>query len=164
MCGEVAHDFDYSLIFGGGHERGYRSGTLVVPYRRNGKVGRTCEERLENGEVERIAALRDELWHTLQQTISGLDLNGHSSQRLCSTLNFSVQQVEAQALMMALRDVALSSGSACSSASLEPSYVLRAMGIEADRAHASIRVGIGRFTTAEEIATAAIRFKKQSTN
>jgi len=146
------------LIVGGGHERGLRSGTLPVPLIAGmGKAAQLARAALTNGEVERIQGLREQLWKGLQSQIDGLVLNGHKHQRLASTLNFSVERVEAQALMMGLRDLAVSSGSACSSATLEPSYVLRAMGISAQRSHASIRIGIGRFSTADEITYAIER-------
>ncbi len=136
---------------GGGHERGYRSGTLNVP----GIVGfgkAAALARVErDGEAARILALRERLREGL---LAGLDLvtvNGSLEHRLPGNLNVSFAYVEGEALMMAIKDVAVSSGSACTSASLEPSYVLRAMGVSDDLAHSSIRFGLGRFTTAEEI-------------
>jgi cysteine desulfurase len=136
---------------GGGHERGFRSGTLNVP----GIVGfgKAAELALaeRDAEAPRMLALREKLRTGL---LSGLDLltvNGSLEYRLPGNLNVSFAYVEGEALMMAIKDVAVSSGSACTSASLEPSYVLRAMGIADDLAHSSIRFGIGRFTTAEEI-------------
>jgi len=136
---------------GGGHERGYRSGTLNVP----GIVGfgkAAALARAErDAEAARILALRERLRAGL---LTGLDLvtvNGSPEHRLPGNLNVSFAYVEGEALMMAIKDVAVSSGSACTSASLEPSYVLRAMGVTDDLAHSSIRFGLGRFTTAEEI-------------
>ena len=136
---------------GGGHERGYRSGTLNVP----GIVGfgkAAALARAErDAEAARILALRERLRAGL---LTGLDLvtvNGSLEHRLPGNLNVSFAYVEGEALMMAIKDVAVSSGSACTSASLEPSYVLRAMGVTDDLAHSSIRFGLGRFTTAEEI-------------
>jgi cysteine desulfurase len=136
---------------GGGHERGYRSGTLNVP----GIVGfgKAASISLAERDVEatRILALRERLREGL---LAGLDLvtvNGSLAHRLPGNLNVSFAYVEGEALMMAIKDVAVSSGSACTSASLEPSYVLRAMGVTDDLAHSSIRFGLGRFTTAEEI-------------
>ena len=136
---------------GGGHERGFRSGTLNVP----GIVGfgKAAElARLEGAaEAERVLALRERLRKGL---LAGLDLvtvNGSLAHRVAGNLNVSFAYVEGEALMMAIKDVAVSSGSACTSASLEPSYVLRAMGISEDLAHSSIRFGLGRFTTAEEV-------------
>lgn len=148
------------LFWGGGHERGVRPGTLPVPLIAGmGKAAQLAKNALTNGEIERITSLRDILWQRLSQEIEGIQLNGDPTQRLCSTLNLSIERVEAQALMMSLRDIALSSGSACSSASLEPSYVLRAMGCSDQRAHASIRIGVGRFTTEDEIHYAADRIR-----
>jgi cysteine desulfurase len=136
---------------GGGHERGFRSGTLNVP----GIVGfgKAAElARLEGAaEAERVLTLRERLRKGL---VAGLDLvtvNGSLAHRVAGNLNVSFAYVEGEALMMAIKDVAVSSGSACTSASLEPSYVLRAMGISEDLAHSSIRFGLGRFTTAEEV-------------
>jgi len=108
-------------------------------------------QALANGEVDRLRELRDRLWLGLQEKVENISLNGDLVHRLPNNLNVSFAQVEAEALMMALRDIAVSSGSACTSASLEPSYVLRAMGVDPELAHASIRFGVGRFNTAEEI-------------
>jgi cysteine desulfurase len=137
-------------IDGGGHERGYRSGTLNVP----GIVGfgKACElARLEMAEeAGRVLALRERL----REGIAGIErvtVNGSLEHRLPGNLNVSFAYVEGEALMMAVKDVAVSSGSACTSASLEPSYVLRAMGVPDDLAHSSIRFGLGRFTTADEV-------------
>jgi cysteine desulfurase len=136
---------------GGGHERGFRSGTLNVP----GIVGfgKAAElARLEReAEAARVLALRERLRKGI---LAGLDLvsvNGSLEHRLPGNLNVSFAYVEGEALMMAVKDVAVSSGSACTSASLEPSYVLRAMGVSEDLAHSSIRFGLGRFTTEEEV-------------
>lgn len=136
---------------GGGHERGFRSGTLNVP----GIVGFGKAAALalaeRDAEAARVLALRERLRRGL---LAGLDLvtvNGSLEHRLPGNLNASFAYVEGEALMMAIKDVAVSSGSACTSASLEPSYVLRAMGVSDDLAHSSIRFGLGRFTTAEEI-------------
>jgi cysteine desulfurase len=141
-------------IDGGGHERGMRSGTLNVP----GIVGfgKAAEiSRLEMPEeAKRSAGLRDRLHAYLREHLKEIYLNGSpcgSEQRLPGNLNVSFAYVEGEGLMMALKDVAVSSGSACTSASLEPSYVLRALGIGEELAHTSIRFGIGRFNTEEEI-------------
>ncbi|MBL8603657.1 MAG: IscS subfamily cysteine desulfurase [Myxococcales bacterium] len=140
-------------IDGGGHERGMRSGTLNVP----GIVGlgKACEI-LKNewrGEVARIAAQRDRLRDYLFAHLDELHINGAwgEGKRLPNNLNVSFAYVEGEGLMMAIKDVAVSSGSACTSASLEPSYVLRALGVEEELAHTSIRFGLGRFTTDEEV-------------
>jgi cysteine desulfurase len=136
---------------GGGHERGFRSGTLNVP----GIVGfgKAAElARLEGAaEAERVLTLRERLRRGLQAGLDLLTVNGSLAHRVPGNLNVSFAYVEGEALMMAIKDVAVSSGSACTSASLEPSYVLRAMGISEDLAHSSIRFGLGRFTTAEEV-------------
>jgi cysteine desulfurase len=136
---------------GGGHERGNRSGTLNVP----GIVGfaKACQILREEGaqEIERIAALRDRLKNRITSELDQVVLNGHPERRLPGNLNLSFSFVEGEGLMMAIKDVAVSSGSACTSASLEPSYVLRSMGLDEDMAHSSIRFGLGRFNTQEEV-------------
>lgn len=136
---------------GGGHERGFRSGTLNVP----GIVGmgKAAElARLErDAEAVRVTALRERLRKGLEQELDLLTVNGSLEHRVPGNLNVSFAYVEGEALMMAVKDVAVSSGSACTSASLEPSYVLRAMGVSEDLAHSSIRFGLGRFSTEEEV-------------
>ena len=140
------------LIHGGGHERGMRSGTLAVhQIVAFGKAAQLATEELRNGGVDRQRALRDRLWEGLQAKLSHLYVNGDMDARLPNNLNVSFAFVEGEALMMAIKDVAVSSGSACTSASLEPSYVLRALGVDEELAHTSIRFGIGRFTTEEEV-------------
>jgi len=139
------------LIDGGGHERGMRSGTLNV----TGIVGfgKAAEIAKADLAVEgpRLAALRDRLEKQIFSRLDMLHLNGSREHRIPGNLNVSFSHVEGEALMMALKDVAVSSGSACTSASLEPSYVLRAMGITDDLAHSSIRFGLGRFNTEAEV-------------
>jgi cysteine desulfurase len=139
------------VIDGGGHERGFRSGTLNVP----GIVGfgKAAElARLELAEESaRLTRLRERLRTGIQAGLDLVTVNGSLEHRLPGNLNMSFAYVEGEALMMAVKDVAVSSGSACTSASLEPSYVLRAMGITDDLAHSSIRFGLGRFTTEEEV-------------
>jgi cysteine desulfurase len=136
---------------GGGHERGFRSGTLNVP----GIVGFGEAARLalaeRDVEAARVLALREKLRRGLEAGLDLLTVNGSLEHRAPGNLNVSFAYVEGEALMMAIKDVAVSSGSACTSASLEPSYVLRAMGVTDDLAHSSIRFGLGRFTTEEEI-------------
>jgi cysteine desulfurase len=136
---------------GGGHERGNRSGTLNVP----GIVGfaKACKILIEEGvaEAEKIRALRDRLYQKITKELDAVVLNGSAEHRLPGNLNISFSFVEGEGLMMAIKDVAVSSGSACTSASLEPSYVLRSMGLEEDMAHSSIRFGLGRFNTEEEV-------------
>jgi len=139
------------IIDGGGHERGMRSGTLNVP----GIVGfgaacAIAEEEMAT-EAARLGGLREKLRRHLQDNLSETFVNGSLEHRLPGNLNISFACVEGEAMMMALKDVAVSSGSACTSASLEPSYVLRALGIGEELAHTSIRFGIGRFNTEEEI-------------
>ena len=136
---------------GGGHERGFRSGTLNVP----GIVGFGKAAALalaeRDVEAERVLVLRERLRKGLLAGLDLVSLNGSLEHRVPGNLNVSFSYVEGEALMMAIKDVAVSSGSACTSASLEPSYVLRAMGVSEDLAHSSIRFGLGRFTTGEEI-------------
>lgn len=154
------------ILFGGGHERGTRSGTLNVP----GIVGfaravEICESEREE-EAKRLRALRKRLHDGIVQRLDSIFLNGgalpaisedgtlkagEEEWRLPGNLNLSFAGVEGEALLMGLRDIAVSSGSACTSASLRPSHVLRAIGVEEELAHSSIRFGLGRFNTAEEV-------------
>jgi cysteine desulfurase len=140
------------LIDGGGHERGMRSGTLpvhqIVGF---GKAAELAKADLSNGGIDRVRRLRDKLWTGLQDKLDEIYLNGSSEHRLPNNLNVSFAYVEGEAMMMGIKDIACSSGSACTSASLEPSYVLRALGVDVELAHTSIRFGIGRFTTDDEI-------------
>jgi cysteine desulfurase len=139
------------IIDGGGHERGMRSGTLNVPGIVGfGKAAALCQELMAE-ESQRTYALRKRLQDYLFSHLDQLELNGHPTERLPGNLNVSFAFVEGEALMMAIKHVAVSSGSACTSASLEPSYVLRACGVSEDLAHTSIRFGVGRFNTEEEI-------------
>lgn len=145
------------MIFGGGQERGIRSGTHAVHQIVGlGKAAELAKAAFTNGEIERVTGLRDRLWSKLQ-AIDEVYLNGPAPgpQRLPNNLNVSLAYCEGEAMMMAIKDLAVSSGSACTSASLEPSYVLRALGVEVELAHTSIRFGIGRFNTVEEIDYAA---------
>jgi cysteine desulfurase len=138
-------------ISGGGHERGMRSGTLNVPGIVGlGKAAELC--RLEMAtEGERLRGLRDYLHEQLNAHLDELYVNGSMEHRLPHNLNVSFAYVEGESLLMGINDVAVSSGSACTSASLEPSYVLKALGAGDDLAHSSIRFGLGRFTTKEEV-------------
>ena len=137
-------------MHGGGHERGMRSGTLpthqIVGM---GEAFRIAKEEMVS-EGERILALRQRLWNGIKD-IEAVYINGDLEQRVPGTLNVSFAYVEGESLIMALKDLAVSSGSACTSASLEPSYVLRALGLNDELAHSSIRFSMGRFTTEEEI-------------
>jgi len=140
------------ILFGGGHERGLRSGTLAVPLIVGfGVAADLCAKDLADGSVERLRGLRDKLWTDLRARVDDVVLNGGWEHRLPNNLNVSFRGVEAEALMMAMRDVACSSGSACTSATLEPSHVLRALGIDPEVAHGSVRFGLGRFTTEDEV-------------
>ncbi len=145
------------MIHGGGHERGMRSGTLNVP----GIVGfgKACEiaARVMPIETLRITQLREKLWTGLQKNLEDIYLNGHPTERLSNNLNVSFAYVEGESLIMGMKELAVSSGSACTSASLEPSYVLKSIGVGEDLAHTSVRFGLGRFTTEEEINFAIVK-------
>lgn len=143
-------------IHGGGHERGMRSGTLAT--HQIVGFGEAARILREEGEAEhvRVRALRDRLWSRLKQ-VPGTHLNGDEDRRLAGNLNVSFEGVEGETLLVALDDVAVSSGSACSSATVEPSYVLRALGLDDELAHASLRFSVGRFTTEADIDYAAGR-------
>ncbi|MGE8356792.1 MAG: aminotransferase class V-fold PLP-dependent enzyme, partial [Microvirgula sp.] len=137
-------------MHGGGHERGMRSGTLATHQIVDmGEAFRIAREEMAT-ENERIRMLRDRLWSGLSD-IEQVYLNGDLERRVAQNLNVSFNFVEGESLIMAIKDLAVSSGSACTSASLEPSYVLRALGRNDELAHSSIRFTIGRFTTVEEI-------------
>ncbi len=144
-------------MHGGGHERGMRSGTLNVP----GAVGlgaaaEICRQEMDD-EGQRLRAMRDRLHRGIADNLDHVNLNGHPDERLPNTLNLSFAYVEGEAMMMRIKDVAVSSGSACTSASLEPSHVLKAIGVSEDLAHSSIRFSVGRFNTPEEMDRAAER-------
>ncbi len=147
---------------GGGHERGMRSGTLNVP----GIVGfgKACEIAMQDMEKDtiRLSAMRDRLEKSLVE-LEEAYINGNTEHRLPHVTNISFKYVEGEGLMMAMKDLAVSSGSACTSASLEPSYVLKSLGLNDDLAHSSIRFGLGRFTTDEEIDYAIECTKKAVT-
>ena len=149
------------IIDGGGHERGMRSGTLNVP----GIVGlgAACEiagkEMAE--ETARVSDLRDKLHAGISERLDEVYLNGHPTERLPGNLNISFAYVEGESLLMGISDIAVSSGSACTSATLEPSYVIRALGTDEELAHSSIRFGLGRFNTEEEVDFVADRVVKE---
>jgi cysteine desulfurase len=147
---------------GGGHERGMRSGTLNVP----GIVGfgKACEIAMQDMEKDtiRLSAMRNRLEKSLVELEESY-INGNTDHRLPHVTNISFKYVEGEGLMMAMKDLAVSSGSACTSASLEPSYVLKSLGLNDDLAHSSIRFGLGRFTTDEEIDYAIECTKKAVT-
>ena len=139
------------IIDGGGHERGMRSGTLnvsgIVGF---GKSAELCQEEMD-GEAIRLTNLREKFRSTLFESLEEVYVNGHETERIPGNLNVSFPYVEGESLIMGLKDVAVSSGSACTSASLEPSYVLKSMGRGDELAHSSIRYGLGRYTTEEEV-------------
>jgi cysteine desulfurase len=147
-------------MHGGGHERGLRSGTLATHQIVGmGEAFRIAEQEM-GSENERLLSLRNRLWDGLKD-MDEVYLNGDLDQRVAGNLNVSFNYVEGESLIMALKDMAVSSGSACTSASLEPSYVLRALGREDELAHSSIRFSIGRFTTVEEVDHVVNRVREQ---
>jgi cysteine desulfurase len=140
-----------AIIDGGGHERGMRSGTLNVPGIVGlGKACELCQQEMASESV-RLSGLRDRLKAGLEAKLDEVYINGSLEYRLPNNLNMSFAYVEGESLLMGINDVAVSSGSACTSATLEPSYVLKALGVGEDLAHTSIRFGLGRFTTEEEV-------------
>nr|CRH04276.1 Cysteine desulfurase (Nitrogenase metalloclusters biosynthesis protein nifS) [Candidatus Magnetococcus massalia] len=140
-----------AIIHGGGHERGMRSGTLATPMIVGlGEACRLCQEEMA-AEEARILKLREKLRQGIDEKLTHCRLNGSLDHRVAGNLNMSFEYVEGESMMMAINKVAVSSGSACTSASLEPSYVLRALGLDDAQAHTSIRFGLGRFTTEEEV-------------
>jgi cysteine desulfurase len=139
------------IIDGGGHERGMRSGTLNVPGIVGfGKAAELCRLEMES-DTKRLLALRERLNEKLHKGLDEIYINGSMERRLPHNLNISFAYVEGESLLMGINDVAVSSGSACTSASLEPSYVLKALGAGDDLAHSSIRFGLGRWTSEEEV-------------
>ncbi|HEX7021198.1 MAG TPA: IscS subfamily cysteine desulfurase [Gemmatimonadaceae bacterium] len=147
------------LVHGGRHEQGLRSGTLNVPGIVGfGKAAEICASELD-AEATRLSGLRDRLLRRLQE-LDGVVVNGSMERRLPHNLNVAFERVEAEGLLMSLGDIAVSTGSACASASAAPSHVLTAIGLPADVARASLRFGLGRFTTVEEVDMAADRVIK----
>ncbi len=146
------------LIDGGGHERGYRSGTLNVPAIVGfGKAAQICRDSAE-ADTARLQGLRDRLWRGLSDEVDGIYLNGVKEPRLPHNLNVRVDAIHGETLLKAIAsDVAVSSGAACATASAEPSHVLRAIGLSDDQARASIRFGLSRFTTENEIDMAVAK-------
>jgi cysteine desulfurase len=139
------------ILDGGGHERGMRSGTLNVPGIVGfGKAAELAVREMPE-EAQRLLVLRERLRHGLQSQVKFTYINGSMEHRLPGNLNISFAYIEGEAMLMGLKDIAVSSGSACTSASLEPSYVLRALGVDEELAHTSIRFGLGRFNTEEEV-------------
>lgn len=140
-----------ALIDGGGHERGMRSGTLNVPGIVGfGKASDLCQSEMTQ-ESERMRGMRDHLKEGILKGLDEVQINGSMTHRLPNNLNVSFRYVDGESLLMGINDVAVSSGSACTSAKIEPSYVLRALGVDDDTAHSSIRFGLGRFNTQEEV-------------
>jgi cysteine desulfurase len=146
-----------AIIDGGGHERGMRSGTLNVPGIVGlGKACEICQKEMPE-EIERLRSLRDKLREAIMGRLDGTAVNGSIAHRLPNNLNLSFSGVEGDALLMGINDVAVSSGSACTSAMIEPSYVLRSLGVSDDLSHSSIRFGLGRFNSEEEVKYVADR-------
>src|SRR6202162_5224146 len=146
-----------AIIDGGGHERGMRSGTLNVPGIVGlGKACEICQQEMAQESV-RMRGLRDRLKAGLEAKLDEVFVNGSMEHRLPNNLNMSFAYVEGESLLMGINDIAVSSGSACTSATLEPSYVLKALGVGDDLAHTSIRFGLGRFNTEEEGEYVAVR-------
>jgi cysteine desulfurase len=142
------------LIVGGGQERGFRSGTLPTPLCVGlGEAAEICMKEMD-GEAKRLKKLQDRMLKGLHAKLSEIYVNGDLEQRIPGNLNISFAHVEGESLMMGIKGLSVSSGSACTSASLEPSYVLRALGVEEEMAHTSLRIGLGRFTTEQEVDTA----------
>jgi cysteine desulfurase len=140
-----------AIVDGGGHERGMRSGTLNVPGIVGlGKAVEICQQEMAQ-ESARMLALRERLRKGLEAKLDETFINGSMEHRLPNNLNMSFAYVEGESLLMGINDIAVSSGSACTSATLEPSYVLKALGVGEDLAHTSIRFGLGRFNTPEEV-------------
>ena len=143
-----------AMIYGGGQERGFRSGTLPTPLCVG--LGEACEIATKEmgAEAKRLAKLQERMLKGLRAKLTDIVVNGDLEQRIPGNLNISFAYVEGESLMMGIKNLSVSSGSACTSASLEPSYVLRALGVEEEMAHTSLRIGLGRFTTEHEVDTA----------
>ena len=144
-------------IHGGGHERGYRSGTLATHQIVGMGLAAELAAAEREAEARRLSELRDGLWQQLA-AVGGVTLNGDPRERLPGALNFSTADVEGESLLLSLSDFALSTGSACNSANIEPSFVLRALGLPDALAHSSLRLSLGRFSTREDVARFAARF------
>ncbi len=146
-------------MHGGGHERGMRSGTLATHQIVGmGEAARLAKEDMQ-ADKEKITALRNRFWNAIED-MEEIHINGSVDQRYIGNLNVSFNYVEGESLLMSLKDLAVSSGSACTSASLEPSYVLRALGLNDEMAHSSIRFSIGRFTTEQDIDDAVEQIRE----
>jgi cysteine desulfurase len=142
------------MIVGGGQERGFRSGTLPTPLCVGlGEAAEICMKEMD-AEAKRLKKLQERMLTGLRAKLTDIVVNGDLEHRIPGNLNISFAYVEGESLMMGIKNLAVSSGSACTSASLEPSYVLRALGVEEEMAHTSLRIGLGRFTTEHEVDTA----------
>ena len=142
------------MIVGGGQERGFRSGTLPTPLCVGlGEAAEICMKEMD-AEAKRLKKLQERMLNGLRAKLTDIVVNGDLEHRIPGNLNISFAYVEGESLMMGIKNLAVSSGSACTSASLEPSYVLRALGVEDEMAHTSLRIGLGRFTTEHEVDTA----------
>jgi cysteine desulfurase len=142
------------LIVGGGQERGFRSGTLPTPLCVGlGEAAEICMKEMD-AESKRLTKLQARMLKGLNDKLTDIHVNGDLEHRIPGNLNIGFAFVEGESLMMGIKGLSVSSGSACTSASLEPSYVLRALGVEEDMAHTSLRIGLGRFTTEQEVDTA----------
>ncbi len=151
------------LIVGGGQERGFRSGTLPTPLCVGlGEAAEICMKEMA-GEAVRIKKLQERMLKGLNAKLPEIYVNGDLERRIPGNLNISFAHVEGESLMMGIKGLSVSSGSACTSASLEPSYVLRALGVEEEMAHTSLRIGLGRFTTEQEVDTAVADLVHQVT-
>ena len=148
-------------INGGGQERGMRSGTLPTPLCVGLGEAAVIAKREMDDEAKRLEGLRDRFYKKLQANLSEIYLNGDFEHRIPGNLNISFAFVEGESLLMGIKKLSLSSGSACTSASLEPSYVLRALGVEEELAHTSLRIGFGRFTTEADVDTAVAEITEQ---
>jgi cysteine desulfurase len=146
-----------ALIHGGGQERGFRSGTLPTPLCVGLGEAAAIAKREMGEETRKLTKLRDRFYDSVSKRLKEVYLNGDLKSRIPGNLNLSFAYVEGEGLMMGIKDLSVSSGSACTSASLEPSYVLRALGVTEDLAHTSLRIGFGRFTTEDEVDYAADR-------
>jgi cysteine desulfurase len=139
------------VIYGGGHERGIRSGTLNVPAIVGfGVAAELCQQDMET-EEKRLRGLTQQLLEGICESVEGIELNGHPTQRLPHNLNIAIKGIKSKAFIVSLKNIAISAGSACTSASVEPSYVIQALGYGDERAHSSLRFSIGRFITKEHV-------------
>jgi cysteine desulfurase len=150
------------LIYGGGQEQGMRSGTLATHQIVGMGLAFEIAAREREEDMARIGALRDRLWAGIR-SVGGVELNGHEHERVAVLLNVSFHGIEGESLQFALRELAVSAGSACSSASEEASYVLRALGHSDQLAQSSLRFSLGRFTTPEQVDTAIAAVKREVT-